>query len=63
MFDRERFYIWDVDLTNGFHHIHEQIDIFRRTCKNRFHDMNGKVRFCIVVRLFYYWYLLEEDVM
>jgi len=61
MYDRERFCILDVDLTNVFRDIHEQIDIFRRICKSRFLDMIDIVRFYIVVNLFSYYYLLNVD--
>jgi hypothetical protein len=63
MFDRVQFYILDVDLTNVFHDIHVQIDIFHRICKNRFHDMNDIIQFYNVVNLFYYYFLLMMMMM
>jgi len=57
-YDKGRFYILDVDLTNVFRDNHEQIDIFHHICINQFHDMNDIIQFYNVVMLFYYYYLL-----
>jgi len=49
-FDKELFYILDVDLTNVIRDIHEQIDIFLRIYRDPFHQMNDIILFCIVVK-------------
>lgn len=59
-YDKELFCILDVDLTNVFHHNHEQIDIFHHICISQFHDMNDIILFYNVVMVFYYYYLLQH---